>query len=296
MKGIVLAGGFGTRLYPLTTVVSKHLLPIYDKPLIYYPLSVLMIAGIKDFLIISTNEDIPMYKKLLGDGSKIGISIQYAIQEFPGGIPEAFIIGERFIGSDNVALILGDNIFYGQIVSKTLLHAIANLTGATIFGMYHKNPNGFGVLGFDKHGSVISIEEKPKKPKSHFIVPGLYLYNNDVVNIAKQLNPSARGELEITDLNNVYLKQKRLQVQFLGRGIAWFDTGTHNSMLEASQFISMVQNQQGLYIACLEEIAFNMGYISVDHLQALAYELKNTEYGNYLLMLVTGQTKYPVIQ
>jgi glucose-1-phosphate thymidylyltransferase len=295
MKGIILAGGYGTRLYPLTKIISKHLLPIYDKPLIYYPLSILMIACIKDILIISTKEDISMYSKLLGDGSKLGISIQYDVQEFPNGIPEAFLIGEKFIGNDDVVLILGDNIFYGQILSKTLLNAISTLKDATIFGIYSKNPKAFGVLEFDKHGGIISIEEKPKKPKSNFIVPGLYLYNNNVIEMTKQLKLSKRGELEITDLNQLYLKQKSVQVLLFGRGIAWFDTGTHNSLLEASQFISTVQNQQGLYIACIEEIAFNLGYIDAKQLKYLAKGLQNTDYGKYLLSLASGKTKYPVM-
>jgi glucose-1-phosphate thymidylyltransferase len=296
MKGIILAGGFGTRLYPLTTIISKHLLPIYDKPLIYYPLSILMIAGIKDILIISTKDDIPTYQKLLGDGSKIGLSLHYAVQDSPNGIPEAFLIGEKFIENDSVALILGDNIFYGQILSKILLRSISKLDGATVFAIYSKHPKDFGVLGFGKNSEILSIEEKPKKPKSNFIVPGLYLYDNSVVELTKQLKPSARGELEITDLNVLYLKQKKLHVQFFGRGIAWFDTGTHNSLLEASQFISTVQNQQGLYVACIEEIAFNLGYIDEKQLRLLARGLQKTDYGKYLLNLSSGQAKYPSVE
>jgi glucose-1-phosphate thymidylyltransferase len=296
MKGIILAGGYGTRLYPLTKIISKHLLPVYDKPLIYYPLSILMIAGIKDILIISTQQDIEKYKKLFGNGSNIGISLQYEVQDSPNGIPEAFIIGEKFIGKDNVALVLGDNILYGQTLSTILRDASTEKDGATIFGIYDKDPKSFGVIGFDKSGKVSSIEEKPNHPKSHFIIPGLYFYNNDVILLAKQLKPSKRGELEISDINQRYLKMGKLKVKILGRGMTWFDTGTHNSLLEASQFISTVQNKQGLYIACIEEIAYYNGYISLSQLSELAKDLKNTDYGKYLMSIVSGEadTKFTV--
>lgn len=291
MRGIILAGGSGTRLYPLTKVISKHLIPVYDKPLIYYSLSILMIAGIKDILIISTKEDVPAYRELLGTGDQLGINLSYAVQEAPNGLPEAFIIGESFIGEDTVALILGDNIFYGQTLTKVLQEAVHDHKGATIFGIYDRTPERFGVLEFDKDGNVIAIEEKPQNPKSHFVVPGLYFYDNKVISLAKQLKPSSRGELEISDLNQIYLNNGELHVQILGRGMAWFDAGTHNSLLEASQFISTVQNRQGLYIACIEEIAFNYGYITATQLEALAHDLKNTDYGKYLLTLASGKIK-----
>lgn len=291
MRGIILAGGSGTRLYPLTKVISKHLIPVYDKPLIYYPLSILMIAGIKDILIISTLSDIQKYHELLGTGNQLGINLDYAVQESPNGLPEAFIIGEKFIGKDSVALILGDNIFYGQTLSKILQEAVHEHKGATIFGIYDKTPERFGVLEFDENGNVVAIEEKPQSPKSHFVVPGLYFYDNKVISLAKQLKPSSRGELEISDLNQIYLKNKELTVKILGRGMAWFDAGTHNSLLEASQFIATVQNRQGLYIACIEEIAFNYGYINAKQLEVLAHDLKNTDYGKYLLTLASGTTK-----
>lgn len=295
MKGIILAGGYGTRMYPLTKIISKHLLPIYDKPLIYYPMSSLLIAGIKDILIISTKQDILNYKKLFGDGSQLGISIQYEIQNKAGGIPEAFIIGKKFIGDDSVALILGDNIFYSQILSKLLYEAANRKSGATIFGVYNKSPKDFGVLGFNAMGKVISIEEKPENPRSNYVVPGLYFYDNDVINIVKKLKPSSRGELEITDLNKIYLNQGKLNVKILGRGTAWFDAGTHDWMLEASQFISTIQRSQGLYIACLEEIVFNAGYIDSKQLQKLAIGLKGTDYGKYLKMIADGKIEIEVL-
>jgi glucose-1-phosphate thymidylyltransferase len=287
MKGIILAGGFGTRLYPLTKVLSKHLLPVYDKPLIYYSLSVLMLAGIRDILIISTPQDIPRYRELLGAGTQLGLSFKYAAQDKPSGLPEAFIIGEKFIGKENVALILGDNIFYGQTLSKILRDAVTVQRGATIFGIYTKNPKPFGVIEFDKKGNVIAIEEKPKKPKSNFVVPGLYFYDNDVIAMAKQLKISPRGELEISELNEMYLKKGKLNVKLFGRGMAWFDSGTHDSLLEAAHFIATIQNRQGLYIACIEEIAFNSGYINARQLRSLAHGLRNTDYGKYLLTLAT---------
>jgi len=291
MKGIILAGGFGTRLYPLTKIISKHLIPVYDKPLIYYPLSIFMISGIKDILIISTSLDLQKYKELLGDGSQLGISICYMIQDAPNGLPEAFIIGEKFIGSDNVALILGDNIFYGQTLSITLRLVIAEQKGATIFGIYDKHPENFGVIEFDENGKVISIVEKPTIPKSHFIVPGLYFYDNNVISLSKQLKPSLRGELEISELNQLYLQKGDLNVKILGRGTTWFDAGTHDSLLDAAQFIATIQNRQGLYIACIEEIAFHSGYINAKQLECLASGLRNTDYGKYLLSLASGEIK-----
>ena len=295
MKGIILAGGKGTRLYPMTQVVSKQLLPIYDKPLIYYPMSSLMMAGIKEILIISTTHDLLRYFELFGDGSQLGISIKYATQDKPGGIPEAFIIGEDFIGKDSVALILGDNIFYSQILSKLLYDAAMNEKGATIFGVYNKSPKDFGVLGFNRHGQVTSIEEKPENPKSNYVIPGLYFYDNDVIEMSKKLKPSSRNELEVTDLNKMYLSQGKLRVKILGRGAAWFDAGTHDWLLEASQFISTIQNRQGLYIACLEEIAFNLGYIDVHQLRGLAHGLKGNDYGNYLRMIADGKIEIEVL-
>ena len=288
MKGIILAGGYGTRLYPITKAISKHLLPVYDKPLIYYPLSVLMLAGIRDILIISTSRDVPLYQELLGDGSQIGMKFSYAVQENPGGLAEAFIVGEEFIGRDKVALILGDNIFYGQHFSATLQKASQLAEGAIIFGYYVRDPRAYGVVEIDQEGNVLSIVEKPSQPCSNYAVPGLYFYDNDVIAIAKKLKPSPRGELEITDLNKEYLRQGKLKVILFGRGLAWLDAGTHYSLLEASNFIEAIQKRQGLYIACIEEIAFNLGYITSEHLRDLASRLQNTDYGKYLQDLADG--------
>ncbi|MDY3304140.1 MAG: glucose-1-phosphate thymidylyltransferase RfbA [Clostridia bacterium] len=286
MKGIILAGGRGTRLYPMTKVTSKQLLPIYDKPMIYYPLSALLLAGIKEILIISTPEDTPVYEELLGDGSKLGISISYKIQAEPKGLAEAFIIGEDFISSDNVCLILGDNIFYGKDFTRVLKSAKDKLNGAVIFGYPVKNPTAFGVVEFDGNNKVVSIEEKPKHPKSGYAVPGLYFYNNDVIEIAKSVKPSARGEVEITAVNNEYLKRGTLDVQLMQRGMAWLDTGTPSGMLKASEFVQTVQEMQGFYISCLEEIAWRRGFIDDNQLKKLGSELKMTDYGKYLLSLV----------
>lgn len=286
MKGIILAGGRGTRLYPMTKVTSKQLLPIYDKPMIYYPLSTLLLAGIKDILIISTPEDTPIYEQLLGDGSKIGISLKYKIQKEPKGLAEAFIIGEDFIGDDNVCLILGDNIFYGKDFTRILKDAQKRLCGAVIFGYPVKNPKDFGVVEFNENKKVVSIEEKPKHPKSEYAVPGLYFYNNDVVEIAKNVKPSARGEVEITAVNNEYLKKGALDVQLMQRGMAWLDTGTPAGMLKASEFVQTVQEMQGFYISCLEEIAWRRGFIDDAQLMRLGEELKMTDYGKYLMSLV----------
>jgi glucose-1-phosphate thymidylyltransferase len=288
IKGIILAGGSGTRLYPLTKSISKHLLPIYDKPLIYYPLSVLMLAGIREILIISTPRDIPLYEELFGDGTNLGLSLTYAIQESPRGLADAFIVGDSFIGNDRVALILGDNIFYGQHFSERLKRAGEHSTGATIFGYYVRDPTAFGVVEFDTDGTVLSIEEKPKKPKSHYAVPGLYFYDNDVVEIAKGLSPSARGEIEITDVNMTYLTRGTLRVELFGRGMAWLDSGTHDSLLEAAQFIETIQKRQGLYVACIEEIAYEQGYIDRSQLIELARSLEKTEYGQYLISVANG--------
>lgn len=282
MKGIILAGGYGTRLFPITKSISKHLLPVYDKPLIYYPLSVLMLAGIREILVISTKRDIPLYQELLGDGTQLGISFTYAVQEKPGGLAEAFIVGEPFIGNDQVALILGDNIFYGQHFSDVLQHARSIHDGAVIFGYYVRDPRAYGVVEFDEDHNVVSLEEKPKEPKSNFAVPGLYFYDNSVIRIAKSLRPSERGELEITDINKEYLRMGRLKAGVLGRGMAWLDAGTHESLLEAANFISTIQKRQGMYVACIEEIAYRLGYISREELRELANSLKNTEYGRYL--------------
>ena len=288
MKGIILAGGRGTRLYPMTKVVSKQLLPIYDKPMVYYPLSALMLAGIREILVISTPTDISMYEELLGDGSKLGISISYEVQAEPKGLAQAFIIGEAFIGSDSVCLILGDNIFYGPNFTKILTDAKNKLDGATIFGYYVKNPTAFGVVEFDKDNNVVSLEEKPEHPKSNYAVPGLYFYDNNVVEIAKNVEPSARGELEITSVNNEYLRRGKLKVQLMQRGMAWLDTGTPGGMIKASEFVQTVQEMQGMYVSCLEEIAWRRGFISVEQLRKLGEELSMTDYGQYLLSLAEG--------
>lgn len=285
MKGIVLAGGSGTRLYPITKAISKQLVPLYDKPMIYYPISVLMLAGIKDILIISTPRDLPMFKELLGDGSDLGVNFTYKVQENPNGLAEAFILGEEFIGDDNVALILGDNIFHGHRFTEILERACNLENGAVIFGYYTNNPEAFGVVEFGEDGKVLSIEEKPESPKSNYVVPGLYFYDNDVIEIAKGVKPSERGELEITSINEEYLKRGKLNVELLGRGMAWLDTGTHDGLLEASNFIETVQKRQGLYIACLEEIAYLKGYITKEQLLKKAEELKKTDYGKYLFDL-----------
>ncbi len=285
MKGIVLAGGSGTRLYPITKAVSKQLLPLYDKPMIYYPISVLMLANIKEILIISTPRDLPMYRDLLGDGSDLGISFSYAEQSNPNGLAEALIIGEDFIGGDNVALILGDNVFHGHRFTEILERACQVENGAVIFGYYTNNPEAFGVVEFDDDWNVLSIEEKPDNPKSNYIVPGLYFYDNEAVDIAKNVKPSERGELEITSVNEEYLNRGQLKVELLGRGMAWLDTGTHDGLLEAGNFIETVQKRQSLYIACLEEIAYAKGYISREKLLELAEPLKKTGYGEYLIKL-----------
>jgi len=289
MKGIILAGGKGTRLYPTTVSVSKQLLPIYDKPMIYYPISILMLAGIKDILVISTPHDIHQYQELLDTGEKIGVNFEYIIQEHPKGLAEAFILGENFIGDDDVCLILGDNIFYGQGFTDIFEKIINSKNPATIFGYPVTNPKEFGVVEFDKNGNVLSIEEKPEKPKSKFAVPGLYFYNNNVIEIAKNVKPSARGELEITSVNNEYLKKGELKVELLGRGIAWLDTGSPSNMLKAGIFVETVQNRQGLYIACLEEIAYRNGWISAKELKNIGDELKQTEYGKYILSLLDNK-------
>lgn len=282
MKGIILAGGAGTRLYPSTLAVSKQLLTVYDKPMIYYPLSTLLLSNIREVLIISTARDLPLYKDLLGDGSKIGVHFEYVVQKEPRGLAEAFILGEDFIGHDNVCLILGDNIFYGYSFSERLQKAAARKDGATIFGYHVSNPREFGVVEFDCDGNVLSIEEKPLNPKSNYAIPGLYFYDNNVIEIAKNVEPSARGELEITSINNEYLNQKKLKVELFGRGMAWLDSGTHRAMLAAANFVEAVQTRQGLYISCIEEIAYRKGFINKDKLLKLAEPLKKTEYGQYL--------------
>ena len=292
MKGIILAGGSGTRLYPVTKAMSKQMVPIYDKPMIYYPMSVLMLAGIREILIISTPRDIVFFKALFKDGESLGLKIDYAIQEQPNGLAEAFIIGEDFIGDDSVALILGDNIFYGQSFSNYLRKAASLQNGAYVFGYYVQNPKAFGVVEFDEQDNVISLEEKPENPKSKYAVPGLYFYDNTVIEKAKQLRPSARGELEITDLNRMYMEEKSLKVQVLGRGMAWLDTGTHTSMLQASNFVEAVQDTQGTYIACLEEIAYRQGWISGDEVRELAKPLMKTGYGQYLIDIVNEAERY----
>jgi glucose-1-phosphate thymidylyltransferase len=287
MKGIVLAGGSGTRLYPITKSISKQIIPVYDKPMIYYPLSVLMLAGIREILIISTPHDIHLYENLLGDGSDLGVKLEYAIQPSPDGLAQAFIIGEKFIGDDNVCMVLGDNIFYGFDFSRLLRDAATLKDGATVFGYYVNDPERYGVAEFDENGKVLSLEEKPLKPKSNYAVTGLYFYSNDVIKKSKGLKPSPRGELEITDLNRLYLEEGRLNVKLLGRGMAWLDTGTHDSLLEASNFISTIENRQGLKVACLEEIAYRNGYINQEQLLKLAEPLKKNYYGQYLLKIAT---------
>lgn len=285
MKGIILAGGKGTRLYPMTIAVSKQLLPIYDKPMIYYPLSVLMLAGIKEIMIISTPTDISQYEKLLGDGSKIGVKFEYKVQIEPRGLADAFILGEDFIGKDSVCLILGDNIFHGGGISIAIKEAITHKKGATIFGYPVKNPKEFGVVEFDKNMNAISIEEKPENPKSQYAVPGLYFYDNEVIDIAKNVKPSNRGEIEITAVNNEYLKRKQLKVVTLGRGMAWMDTGTPKGMNQASSFVESIQSTQGYYVACIEEIAFSQGFININQLKQIGEELKVTDYGKYILLI-----------
>ncbi|HCY41400.1 MAG TPA: glucose-1-phosphate thymidylyltransferase [Prolixibacteraceae bacterium] len=289
MKGIILAGGSGTRLYPITKSISKQIIPIYDKPMIYYPLSVLMLAGIREILIISTPKDIHLYEDLLEDGSQLGIKLEYAIQPSPDGLAQAFIIGEKFIGNDSVCMVLGDNIFYGYNFTSILEDAAALTDGAIVFGYYVNDPDRYGVAEFDEKGKVLSIEEKPAKPKSNYAVTGLYFYSNDVVAKAIGLKPSPRGELEITDLNRLYLEEGRLNMKLLGRGFAWLDTGTHESLMQASTFISTIEQRQGLKVSCIEEIAFSKGYIDKDQLLKLAEPLKKNQYGEYLIKLASGQ-------
>lgn len=286
MKGIILAGGSGTRLYPITIPTIKQLLPVYDKPMIYYPLATLMLAGVREFLIISTPKDLPRFKDLFGDGSQLGLKFSYAEQDEPRGIAEALIIGEDFIGNDNVWLILGDNLFFGHGLPELLKEAYEENEGATVFGYYVSDPERYGVIEFDKKGNVLSIEEKPKKPKSNYAVTGLYLYDSEAPKIAKSIKPSWRGELEITDVNNEYLRRGKLKVKLMGRGYAWLDTGTHDSLLDASDFVRIVEQRQGLKIACIEEIAYRMGYIDKEQLEKLAQPLKKTGYGKYLLSIL----------
>lgn len=288
MKGIILAGGSGTRLYPLTKAISKQIMPVYDKPMIYYPLSTLMLAGIREILIISTPRDLPVFKDLFGSGEQLGLEMSYAVQETPRGLADAFIIGEEFIGDDNVALVLGDNIFYGQSFSKILKEVALRESGATIFGYYVRDPKEYGVVEFDEEGKALSIEEKPEQPKSNYAVPGLYFYDNDVIDIAKNIKPSARGEIEITAVNNEYLNRGTLRVETLGRGFAWLDTGNHDALLEASDFVAVFQKRQGLYISCIEEIAYKRGFINKEQLVELAQPLLKTEYGQYLMEVAQG--------
>ena len=288
MKGIILAGGAGTRLYPLTKAMSKQMMPVYDKPMIYYPLSTLMLAGIRDILIISTPRDLPAFRELFGDGSQLGMNFFFFLQDTPRGLADAFILGKEFIGTDRVALVLGDNIFYGQSFSKVLKEAAGREKGATIFGYYVKDPREYGVVEFDENGKAISIEEKPSHPKSKYAVPGLYFYDNDVVDIAANVKPSARGEIEITSVNNVYLERGDLYVETLGRGFAWLDTGNHDMLLDAADFVAAFQKRQGLYISCIEEIAYKRGFIDAEQLKRLAEPLMKTAYGQYLMDIAEG--------
>ena len=288
MKGIILAGGSGTRLYPLTKAISKQIMPVYDKPMIYYPLSILMLAGIQDILIISTPRDLPVFKELFGSGEQLGLRMEYAVQEVPRGLADAFIIGADFIGDDSVELVLGDNIFYGQIFSKVLKEVASRQKGATIFGYYVRDPREYGVVEFDENGMALSIEEKPEHPKSNYAVPGLYFYDNDVVEIAANVKPSARGEIEITSINNEYLQRGDLRVETLGRGFAWLDTGNHDSLLDAADFVAAFQKRQGLYISCIEEIAYKRGFIDKEQLLHLAEPLLKTNYGKYLVEVANG--------